>query len=637
MLPKEKRSDRAWLVRGLTLAMTMAWALLTGCGGGSDSVDTGPPPQITMILSSSSATTLPGETVSFDVTVTGSSGFSGPATIAVTGAPSGVTASASTPQVSGSTTTSTVNITVGTAVSAGTHTLTVTASGGGVESITRSFALTISALPGGFRIAATASTLTLAQGSTATTTITITRTGGFAGAVGLSATGMSNGLTATLLPASATGSAATLSLTANSVATPGTFSLTIVGNAASLPAQMITTQVTVTPGPNGGAGSVTVDFSGCGAETKPVWFAFQDGGGPWSRVTPANDIYRFTISGNAGGYAIATRDATNATSVAVRMLSSAELTAAPINVCPVPRGTKSITATVQGVGQNQQATLNLGGSAVLVPASGTVTIPDIPNGTFDLVAWRMNSARGLNTPSDSKGIIIRDVNIPDGSSAGSFNFADVGNPSAWIVNFTGTIPGDTFTGSMQYYTGPRESCTGALLYNFSNNVPTIPGSAWGFPADIQRATDYYVMSAVATNGGATRISRRSSHLAGIAALHFGGTVLLPAISDVSGASYKRLQAVGATPAEYSSTIDFRYTNTAGDRTAALEASVAWLGGNTGTLTFPDFTSVSGWDNNWVPAPSSNVLWTFGGTGASHNGLPCVEGATFRAGYVSGEK
>ena len=618
-------------------AISLACTLAAGCGGGSDTGVAGPAPEIAITLSSSVATVTPGESISFGVTVTGSNGFTGPATIAVTGAPAGVTASAAAPQFSGSTTTSTVNIAVGPAVSAGTHMLTVTGSGSGVQSVTRSFALTVGALPGGFTIAASAPTITLPRGSSTTATITITRSGGFAGNVGLSATGMSNGLTATFAPASASGSGATLTLTANSVAAIGTVTVTIIGSAGTLGNETTTMQVTVMPRPDGGAGSVAVDFSGCAAGAKPVWFAFQDGNGAWTRVTSTDDIYRFTISSHAGGYAFTTRGDATTSAVTVNLLTWNELTAAPISICPVPNGNKTVMATVLGVNDQQTATVSLGGSSVIVPSSSTVSVSNVPNGTFDLVAWRLNKARGSNHATDSKGVIVRDVNVADGASAGVVSFdAEPWQPTLWPGDLGGGVSGETYSGSMSYFTGPRERCVGALLYNFTNSTPTIPVGAWGFPESVQRPTDFYVLRAVATAGPSTRIAQRSFHLMG-GRVDFGASVAPPLVSELPGAPSKRLQVIGATPAEYSSAVSFSYATLSGEKSGAIHATVAWLGGNAATLAYPDFTGVSGWDSSWLPAASSPVLWTFGGTAVTFVGAPCVEGASLKAAYISGEK
>jgi hypothetical protein len=621
------------------LTMGALVVAIAACGGdGNDGAGPIPQPQIALSLTSSGATVGAGGSLTFDVTVTGSNGFTGPATITVTGTPTGVTAGVSTPRVAGSTTTSTVNITVGAGLSSGTYPLVVMASGSGVASVTGSFVLIVTAA-GGFTIAASAQAITLTQGSSSTNTITITRTGGFAGSVGLTATGMSSGLSAAFTPPNAPDASATLTVTASGIAVTGTATVTIVGSAAALPAQTIPIQVTVIPRQSSGAGSVIVDFSGCGTALRPIWFAYQDGAGAWTRVASSSDIYRFTVSEGAGGYAYTLRSAPGASAVAVKLMSRAELIGAPINACHAVSGNKRVSATVSAVETSQQATVNLGGSTVHVPASATVTIPNVPNGTFDLVAWRMNGVRGLNTPSDSRGVIIRDVNVPEGASAGVIDFGlAASEPSAYgDMDFTGANAGDVFTGDMSYYTGSRESCTKALLYTFSNTTPRIPVGVWGFPGAAQRSSDFYAVTAVATKGQSTRSVQQSFHTAGtVSFLHFGAPVSMPVVNDVPGSPYRRLHVAGTTPVEYSSTMAFSYGSAAADKSAAIQATVAWLGGNTASLSFPDFTAVAGWDNSWVPATATNVLWSFGGTGASFSGLPCVEGALLRTAFVSGE-
>jgi hypothetical protein len=114
-------------------------------------------------------------------------------------------------------------------------------------------------------------------------------------------------------------------------------------------------------------------------------------------------------------------------------------------------------------------------------------------------------------------------------------------------------------------------------------------------------------------------------------------VATPLVSELPGAPFKRLQVIGATPAEYSSAVSFSYATFSGEKSGAIHATVAWLGGNAATLTYPDFTGVSGWDSSWIPAASSPVLWTFGGTAVTFVGAPCIEGASLQAAYISGEK
>jgi uncharacterized membrane protein len=106
-----------------------------------------------------------------------------------------------------------------------------------------------------FSIAASPGTLSVARGSSGTASIGITRTGGFTGAVALTASGLPSGVTASFNPASATGTSSTLTLTASSTAAAGAATVTITGTSGTTTR---TTTVALTITTPGGNGTVTV-------------------------------------------------------------------------------------------------------------------------------------------------------------------------------------------------------------------------------------------------------------------------------------------------------------------------------------------------------------------------------------------
>jgi hypothetical protein len=95
----------------------------------------------------------------------------------------------------------------------------------------------------GFELAGTGP-LSLAQGGSKTSTITVTPTGGFGGTVSLSASGLPKGVTAAFNPAS-TSTTSVLTLTAAASATTGPATITITGTSGSV-TQTAAVNVTVT-------------------------------------------------------------------------------------------------------------------------------------------------------------------------------------------------------------------------------------------------------------------------------------------------------------------------------------------------------------------------------------------------------
>src|SRR5262249_4013684 len=84
-----------------------------------------------------------------------------------------------------------------------------------------------------FSLSASPASLTVKQGSSATSTITVNPVNGFSGSVALSASGLPAGVTASFNPSSTT-SSSTLPLTASSTAAPGTATVTVTGTSGSL-------------------------------------------------------------------------------------------------------------------------------------------------------------------------------------------------------------------------------------------------------------------------------------------------------------------------------------------------------------------------------------------------------------------
>ncbi len=223
------------LVQRLAL-ITAAVFALTACGstegGPADPGGETPNPRIAVSVSAPSLSVQAGSNAAVTATITRSGGFTGPVTIGTTGAPTGVTATASDVATSGTTTTGTITVTVAASVAAGSYPLVVTASGSGVPSATAALSLVVTAAPPSpdFSLSATSPPAAL-QGASATVPVTIARTN-FTGAVTLSATGVPTGVTATFAPQAPTGTSSTLTLAVGSTVPPGSYPVQIVGSGA---------------------------------------------------------------------------------------------------------------------------------------------------------------------------------------------------------------------------------------------------------------------------------------------------------------------------------------------------------------------------------------------------------------------
>src|SRR4029077_229242 len=98
-----------------------------------------------------------------------------------------------------------------------------------------------------FALSASPSSVTLIQGASGTSAITITPENSFSGNVSLSISGLPSGVTASFNPSSAA-SASTLTLASSAAAAVGTFTMTVTGSSGSLTNQ---TNITLTVNPTG--------------------------------------------------------------------------------------------------------------------------------------------------------------------------------------------------------------------------------------------------------------------------------------------------------------------------------------------------------------------------------------------------
>ncbi|MDW8357430.1 PKD domain-containing protein [Thermus sp.] len=187
-----------------------------------------PSPDFSLSLSPTGLTVQQGSSGTTTLTVTPSGGFAGTLSLSLVGAPSGVTLSPTSLNVAGSPVTQTLTLQVASGVTPGTYNLKVRGTGG---SISREADLTLTVTPPpGFTLSLNPTSLTVQQGQSGTTALTLTPQGGFTGAVALSLVGAPQGVTLSPTSVSVTGTGPvtqTLTLSVGGGVAPGTYPLKV--------------------------------------------------------------------------------------------------------------------------------------------------------------------------------------------------------------------------------------------------------------------------------------------------------------------------------------------------------------------------------------------------------------------------
>src|SRR5207249_439025 len=212
-------------------------------------------PGFTLSASPSSQTVAPGRSTNYSVTISPTGGFSGKVTLSVSGLPSGGSGKF-TPNPA--TASSTLSVTTSKSTPPGTYTLTVTGvSGALTRTITVALVVGAPALPD-FTLGASPGSQAVTPGGSTSYSVAINPTGGFAGQVTLSVSGLPSGGSGSFTPNPATASS-TLSVRTSTSTPAGNYTLTITGVSGSL---THTTAVSLTvTAPGTGTGRVTYDNS----------------------------------------------------------------------------------------------------------------------------------------------------------------------------------------------------------------------------------------------------------------------------------------------------------------------------------------------------------------------------------------
>ena len=306
-------------------------------------VEAAPAPSFTLAVDPTTRSIAQGANGTVTVNITRTNAFTGAVALTAEGLPTGVTAAFDPQSATGNT--STLTLTVGAGAATGNSTITIRGTATGQTDKTATLTLTVTAAPtGSYTLAVTPATVPVAQGGTGTANIAITRTGGFAGAVTLAATGLPNGVTAAFNPASPTGDASTLTLTAAAGAATGNATITVTGTADGQADKTATFTLSVTA-----AGGFTLSVA-------PTSATVQQGGSQNATVTItrtggfAGDVALAATGLPTGVTAAFNPASTNGTASTLTLTASASAALGQANV--------TITGTSAGVA-NQTATLAL--------------------------------------------------------------------------------------------------------------------------------------------------------------------------------------------------------------------------------------------------------------------------------------
>jgi len=476
----------------------------------------------------------------------------------------------------------------------------------------------------GIALAVAPSPVVVQQGTSATATATITRINGFAAPVTLTANAP-GGLAVTVNPTNVTGTTSTLTFSAGASLAAGNYPVTITATGSGVSQQTLTLPVQVTPASQGGA--ITFNFATCETSEIPVWLAVQNGNGPWTRVTPANNAFTFT-PGATTGLAMVTQDGTT-TLTQVLYASGAELTSLAIaGFCAysAPTGTKRITGPLANAGSVAQNTtrVSVGGAEFTRPSDPiqSFTLTNVPKGNRDLVA-----AKQASVINQSRMILRRGTNYANNANIPLLDFGSAESFTP-VIN---TVAISNYTDSLALEASLITTNGSSSPYYFGGNTSAPGGGArasfFGLPDTLLQAGDFHSISVFGGSPTSFRFVQLLTHSVTAKGNTFGPLLSSNTkITTLGTTPYLRVRAQIPALTSYTSAANVEVSQNANSVAVLMTAGYVGAAPTTWTLDVPDLSS-AGYDASWAIKSGVGVSWGVTAVSALNgNLLPFIGGA-----------
>jgi len=387
--------------------------------------------------------------------------------------------------------------------------------------------------------------------------------------------------------------------------------------------------------------SSAVEVAYCrGAE--PLWVAFQDGDGAWTRANPIASgqytTFHHDFTSNRGAVARAAELPGGFRTLSILYGAPSELGLASDTAfqrCSAD-ARRTFNGTIAGLAPNDIAVVSAGNSVLdytSIETGSSWQLSGALAGPQEFLATRGTRVNGA--VSLTKMILRRSSGLPDGAMIPAFDFesAEAFQPVVPTVTFVGNDGGAVIT-----YTGVRTAHSNSFLSALAGGGGTATSPYFAIPEDRLQTGELQSVSATTVPAGnvvrGTTVYFRTPVDRTLA---FGAVPSAPELSVVSTTPTARLRARFAVQGDYDryTSINFQQENTV--LSLSMSGAYATLAGDY-EFVVPDLTSVSGFDPRWTLRSGTQVLWTTarvgGARGLDYYATP-RDGDVVRAGSDAG--
>lgn len=357
--------------------------------------------------------------------------------------------------------------------------------------------------------------------------------------------------------------------------------------------------------------AITVAFC---AEEAPLWVAFQDGDGAWTRVLPevsGGTTRRFSheFSSDRGAIASVT-PVLDGEFTLLRVLygTPAELSTEGITSSPECAGAsaKTLHGSVSGLDATDFAQVNVGPfiRSNVVPRFGTdFSLEGVPTGPQDLLAARLRTE--ADGSASLKFILRRAVDLPNDATIPALDF---GSGEA----FAAAVPNVTIENGLPAFTLTElRTSNGQFALPFDGNQSTAAATRPYFAVPVSKLQPGDVQLLHVSSDGADRTVDIFYHTPIARTVRFGAAPIAPTVSVIGTGPALRLRAHFVPQDEYDRMTSIVYEQPSTPVFASLSITPSYaLRAGSSDIDVPDLLSVPGFDPAWeLSRADGTIVWT----------------------------
>jgi hypothetical protein len=350
----------------------------------------------------------------------------------------------------------------------------------------------------------------------------------------------------------------------------------------------------------------------------PSWFAVQDGTKAWTRVTPTNGVFEFTVRADKIGVATFSSGF-----LVITYATPAEIQAAAPG-CNSAR--RTVSGTVTGYTSLDETNIQADAGAATVSgiqaATASFSLDDVTPLPFDVLATRSRSTfSGSTFQRTPTSVFIRRAQNGSTLALMDLNSAtEAGAPLTQTVTIVNAAAAENISVIASLNTPTTAIDMGAYVSTLGSVSAGVTAPFYGLPSARLIAGESQTLDVLSTKTVSSTTSESRSIALNYTAAADKTATLGAALGPISVTGSSHPSATYTVQTGYDQTFEFDVDQGSGISARSIQVIMtrAYAGSATTqvSLQVPDLAGVTGFQSAWGITPGLSATWTFFAAGAT---------------------